>query len=92
MATSLNLGVITAEVVQKDIKNVHLSVYPPGELNRCAVVGFAKQSYALVLPGPFLAARAWRAIRFVRGEAFKPSFDAAWRPRKPSVSQAPAGE
>ena len=29
MAASLNLGSITAEVVQKDIKNVHLSVYPP---------------------------------------------------------------
>ena len=41
--------------------------FPPtnliDELNRFAVVGFAKQSYALVLPGPFQAARSWRAMR-----------------------------
>lgn len=29
MATQINLGGITAEVAFKDIKNVHLSVYPP---------------------------------------------------------------
>jgi predicted metal-dependent hydrolase len=29
MATTLKLGSITVDVVQKDIKNVHLSVYPP---------------------------------------------------------------
>src|SRR5580693_1276856 len=29
MATTLNLGSITVDVVKKDIKNVHLSVYPP---------------------------------------------------------------
>jgi hypothetical protein len=29
MATQINLGDFTAEVVLKDIKNVHLSVYPP---------------------------------------------------------------
>ena len=29
MATQLKLGDITVDVVQKDIKNVHLSVYPP---------------------------------------------------------------
>ena len=29
MATQVKLGEITAEVVLKDIKNVHLSVYPP---------------------------------------------------------------
>lgn len=29
MATVLKLGTITAELVKKDIKNVHLSVYPP---------------------------------------------------------------
>jgi predicted metal-dependent hydrolase len=29
MATTLQLGEIEADVVQKDIKNVHLSVYPP---------------------------------------------------------------
>ena len=29
MITRLKLGEITVEVVQKDIKNVHLSVYPP---------------------------------------------------------------
>jgi len=29
MATTLRLGSITVDVVQKDIKNVHLSVYPP---------------------------------------------------------------
>lgn len=29
MATKLQIGEITAEVVLKDIKNVHLSVYPP---------------------------------------------------------------
>ena len=29
MATTLKLGAISVEVVRKDIKNVHLSVYPP---------------------------------------------------------------
>src|SRR5580700_9768460 len=29
MVTTLKLGSITVDVVQKDIKNVHLSVYPP---------------------------------------------------------------
>ena len=29
MATTLQLGEITVDVVKKDIKNVHLSVYPP---------------------------------------------------------------
>jgi predicted metal-dependent hydrolase len=29
MATTFRLGSITVDVVQKDIKNVHLSVYPP---------------------------------------------------------------
>jgi predicted metal-dependent hydrolase len=29
MGTTLKLGSITVDVVQKDIKNVHLSVYPP---------------------------------------------------------------
>jgi predicted metal-dependent hydrolase len=29
MATTLNLGSVTVDVVKKDIKNVHLSVYPP---------------------------------------------------------------
>lgn len=29
MATTLKLGSITVDVVKKDIKNVHLSVYPP---------------------------------------------------------------
>jgi predicted metal-dependent hydrolase len=29
MATRLNLGPLTVEVVKKDIKNLHLSVYPP---------------------------------------------------------------
>jgi predicted metal-dependent hydrolase len=29
MITELQLGEITVDVVQKDIKNVHLSVYPP---------------------------------------------------------------
>jgi predicted metal-dependent hydrolase len=29
MATTIELGGITVEVVKKDIKNVHLSVYPP---------------------------------------------------------------
>lgn len=29
MATTLNIGSITVDVVKKDIKNVHLSVYPP---------------------------------------------------------------
>jgi predicted metal-dependent hydrolase len=29
MVTQIELGEITVEVVQKDIKNVHLSVYPP---------------------------------------------------------------
>ena len=29
MVTELQLGEITVDVVQKDIKNVHLSVYPP---------------------------------------------------------------
>ena len=29
MAQTIQLGEITAEVVQKDIKNIHLSVYPP---------------------------------------------------------------
>ena len=29
MATRLNLGEIAVDVVLKDIKNVHLSVYPP---------------------------------------------------------------
>jgi predicted metal-dependent hydrolase len=30
MATQIKLGDIAVEVVKKDIKNVHLSVYPPG--------------------------------------------------------------
>src|SRR6202162_4685217 len=29
MATTIELGEIVVEVVKKDIKNVHLSVYPP---------------------------------------------------------------
>lgn len=29
MVTQFNLGEITVDVVQKDIKNIHLSVYPP---------------------------------------------------------------
>jgi hypothetical protein len=29
MITELQLGEITVDVIQKDIKNVHLSVYPP---------------------------------------------------------------
>ena len=29
MITRLQLGEITVDVIQKDIKNVHLSVYPP---------------------------------------------------------------
>jgi predicted metal-dependent hydrolase len=29
MATTLTLGAITVDVVKKDIKNIHLSVYPP---------------------------------------------------------------
>ena len=29
MSTTISLGDITVEVVQKDIKNLHLSVYPP---------------------------------------------------------------
>jgi hypothetical protein len=29
MITKLELGGITVDVVQKDIKNVHLSAYPP---------------------------------------------------------------
>jgi hypothetical protein len=29
MATQIQLGEITVEVEQKDIKNLHLSVYPP---------------------------------------------------------------
>src|SRR6266403_1725066 len=29
MVTKIELGAITLDVVQKDIKNVHLSVYPP---------------------------------------------------------------
>jgi hypothetical protein len=29
MVTTLKLGATTVDVVQKDIKNVHLSVYPP---------------------------------------------------------------
>jgi predicted metal-dependent hydrolase len=29
MAMTLNLGTVTVDVVKKDIKNVHLSVYPP---------------------------------------------------------------
>lgn len=29
MATTLNLGSVTVDVVKKDIKNLHLSVYPP---------------------------------------------------------------
>lgn len=30
MVTQINLGEIAVDVVQKDIKNIHLSVYPPG--------------------------------------------------------------
>jgi predicted metal-dependent hydrolase len=30
MGTTLKLGSLTVDVVKKDIKNVHLSVYPPG--------------------------------------------------------------
>ena len=29
METTLKLGSVTVDVVKKDIKNVHLSVYPP---------------------------------------------------------------
>src|SRR5438309_3021012 len=29
MATTIELGDIAAEVIKKDIKNIHLSVYPP---------------------------------------------------------------
>ena len=29
MTTQINLGDITVDVILKDIKNVHLSVYPP---------------------------------------------------------------
>ena len=29
MATKIELGEIAVEVVKKDIKNLHLSVYPP---------------------------------------------------------------
>ena len=29
MVTQIELGAITADVVLKDIKNIHLSVYPP---------------------------------------------------------------
>lgn len=29
MVTQINLGEIAVDVVQKDIKNIHLSVYPP---------------------------------------------------------------
>ncbi len=29
MATKIELGEIAVEVVKKDIKNIHLSVYPP---------------------------------------------------------------
>lgn len=29
MATMIELGEIAVEVVKKDIKNIHLSVYPP---------------------------------------------------------------
>ena len=29
MATTLKLGAVTVDVIRKDIKNVHLSVYPP---------------------------------------------------------------
>ena len=29
MPTTINLGEISADVIQKDIKNIHLSVHPP---------------------------------------------------------------
>ena len=29
MATTIDLGGVTVEVVKKDIRNLHLSVYPP---------------------------------------------------------------
>lgn len=29
MVTQINLGAIAVDVVKKDIKNIHLSVYPP---------------------------------------------------------------
>src|SRR6266536_2262760 len=37
MATQLRLGDLTVDVVYKDIKNIHLSVYPPAGRVRIAV-------------------------------------------------------